>query len=149
RMVASTIKISDKFESRKAFTILFVKWWSCSGMVGPPGRCCVDRYLDAFALAQSGQDFDILADRPPQSNGPFADCAIGCHADQVQLPYALHRLTRDAQNRFFVERNQNSPEHAAIHALGARSGDLDLEGSAAGIGRRHDLADRAQAPLVE
>src|SRR5262245_39624840 len=72
RIDASKIRISDKFESRKTRTILFVTC-SCSGMAGPTGRNLNDWDLDLLSLAQPGQDFDILTDLPSQSNGPPAD----------------------------------------------------------------------------
>src|SRR5262245_6325242 len=118
-------------------------------MVGSTCRYRHDGYPDLLSLAQPRQDFDIPADCAPESNGPPVDGAIRQHADQVQLPHALHRLTRDDQNLLFVEWNQNSPEHSAVHALRARSSDLHLKGSAAGFRFRHDLVDRAQTLLVE
>src|SRR6185369_10300881 len=119
-------------------------------MAGPSCRYRVDWHLDPFAFSQSGQYFDIVADRPSQSNGPAADCTMmGCHFNQVQLPYALHRLTRNDQNLLFVEWNQDSAEHAAVHALRTRASDLYLECSAAGLCFRHNLADRASALLSE
>src|SRR5262249_22097810 len=75
--------------------------------------------------------------------------AMRCDVDQVQLPDTLHRLMRNDQNLFFVERNPNPSEHPAINALGARSSDLYLEGSATGFCFRYDLADYANTLLVE
>src|SRR5262245_31010552 len=112
-------------------------------MAGSTCRYRSDWYLDGLTLAQSGQGFNFLADRPSQSNGPSADCAISRHVDQIQLSDALYCLTWDDQNLLFVERNQNSPEHAAIHTLRAWSCDLYLECPAAGFCFRNDFADCA------